>query len=751
MRTQVSSALILLIAMITSCMILSLRSKKRIALSVFAMLASLMPPVAGNLVVILSENRLLSVVGLYMYFLSMDFVMYALLLFTEQYCSLSGTWRKIRCLLVPILLADVLQLLCNPVFHHAFGIERLLVDGKPYYRMLPFIGQRFHRILDYGIFAAVLIAFFMKMTRSSRIYFEKYAVIFFTMVFTGFWETYYIFSRTPVDKSMIGFGVFGLLAFYFSLYYRPMRLLDSMLAKMVEEMPAAVFFFDAQGMCVWANDEGLQLAGIRDNNYEQAGEALENLFGRIEPPCRRTTGTGEAARIFELRQQAVADRNGITIGSCLNIRDDTLQQRELRKEKFNATHDSLTGIYNKEYLFTRVKERVQDHPPGSYCVAYLDINNFKLVNDVFGREFGDSVLCQVADSFRHNLPEGFLYGRLSGDTFGLCLPVDLFDEDYARYMLSDYKVSNGTLVHHLVMNQGVYVVTEPDLDVSAMFDRAHLALNTVKGDYKTCIAWYDEKMRRKILWSQEITSQLNDALENGEIRPYLQELVDAEGRLIGAEALVRWEHPVYGYLEPSRFVPVLEDNGLIAEVDRFMWRSACRILRHWNEMGHRNLFISVNISPKDFYFMDVVRELVKLTQEYGVTPSGIRTEITETVMMTDNEQRLLILNELKEKGFIVEMDDFGSGYSSLNMLKDMPVDVIKIDRLFLRQTLNDIRSQVILKNIIKLTEELNIGSLTEGVETREQYRMLSEMGCRMFQGYYFSKPLPEEEFEQRFL
>ena len=199
-------------------------------------------------------------------------------------------------------------------------------------------------------------------------------------------------------------------------------------------------------------------------------------------------------------------------------------------------------------------------------------------------------------------------------------------------------------------------------------------------------------------------------------------------------------------MPPGNFIPVFEKNGMIVEIDRFMWKSACEILSKWKSEGI-DMFVSVNISPKDFYFMDVTAEIKNLVKRFGVSPSKLRIEITETVMMDDAEKRMNILKEFRDDGFIVEMDDFGSGFSSLNMLKDMPVDVLKIDMNFLGKTTDDKRSQTILRNILKLTNDLEIASLTEGIETEEQYKILVEMGCKLFQGYFFAKPMSVEEFE----
>jgi EAL domain-containing protein (putative c-di-GMP-specific phosphodiesterase class I) len=231
------------------------------------------------------------------------------------------------------------------------------------------------------------------------------------------------------------------------------------------------------------------------------------------------------------------------------------------------------------------------------------------------------------------------------------------------------------------------------------------------------------------------------------VRPYLQPIVDSNGTIIGAEALIRWDHPKKGFLHPEAFIPTFEKNGMIADLDKYIWRSACEILSTWTgEKSH--LFISINISPKDFLFMDVFAEVNALIEEFKIEPSRLRIEITETVMMTEVENRMAILNRFRESGFIVEMDDFGSGYSSLNQLKDMPLDVLKIDMKFLSSSKNSQKAEIILRNVLKLSGDLGLSSLTEGVETEDQYNMLSQMGCNLFQGYFFAKPMTVDEFEK---
>ena len=244
--------------------------------------------------------------------------------------------------------------------------------------------------------------------------------------------------------------------------------------------------------------------------------------------------------------------------------------------------------------------------------------------------------------------------------------------------------------------------------------------------------------------------EFDRALEQGEFCMFLQPQIASDGRLLGAEALVRWQHPERGVVFPGDFIGVFEKTGLIYRLDRYMWELAADKLREWKEQGRENLYISVNISAKDFYYIDLYSELTGLTEKYGIAPKNLKLEITETVLMTEMQNQTELLERLRRYGFQIEIDDFGSGYSSLNMLKNIDVDVVKIDMGFLDKTERVERGTSILNSIILLIKNLGMGVITEGVETKEQVDSLMGMGCHMFQGYYFDKPMPIEVFEEKY-
>lgn len=748
---SVLSAVLILLLMASG--IIARYYPKSIGRSVAILNFSLFLPLAGSMMTDNTHEKITATVGCYMYFIGLNLVLLALMRFATEYCKNSGTGHKVPKFIYILLWADIAQLLLNPFTGHAFSMEEVDTPDGIFYRMIPYAGQIFHRIVDYGIFVAVLLVFIVMTFRMPSIYKERYSVIMYTLFFAGLWQTFCISSKIPVDHATIGFGIAGIIIFYFSLYYRPLKLLDRMLSDVVSEMPEeALFLFDPNGRCIWANSLGSQIAEVQKGNLEATENFLVKIFGESvknhgDWSDKTTVQSETELKYYTLESHSFTDEKDRLTGSYLRIRDVTREQQEVKKGIYEATHDRLTGLYTREYLYQSISEISQSFQERQYLIVFVDIKNFKIVNDVFGNEFGDYALQCIAEWVRRDMSEYCRYGRLVGDTFGICVPEEEFAPEEREKELSNFIIQKDNTTYQLLIHLGVYRVEPEDNDVSVMFDRAHLALSTIQDEYKTHIAYYNKEIREKILWNQNISSQLGEAIQTRAVRPYLQPIADREGHIVGAEALARWIHPEHGFMSPALFIPIFEKNGMIAEVDKHIWRCACEVLSEWQK-ENRNLFISVNISPKDFYFIDVISEIQSLVKEFQIPPEILRIEITETVMMTEAENRMQILEDFRKAGFIVEMDDFGSGYSSLNMLKDMPVDVLKIDMKFLSKTGDKDKAKTIVKNIIHLSEELGISALTEGVETKEQYQILSQMGCSLFQGYYFAKPLPVEEFEK---
>ncbi len=754
MRVGLSIVFSLLIVALLVCKVLTKRAKKAISPHVSFLLSGMIVPVLGNLIIILSSDHFFATAGYYIYFIGMDLAVYSIWRFAYAYCELGKPKRYANIIVHSLLTLDLVQYILNPFWGKSFSTEKILIENKVYFRLVPLIGQTYHRVICYGLFASTLIIFIVMTVKSAKVYRSKYSVILFSMAATGAVETYYIVSRHPFDMSMIGFGLLGLMVYYFAIVYRPLKVLDRLLASMASEMPEALFFFDVNGKCIWTNEPGRKLVGVLGDNYDNIKDNLNYLFEDIDFNSsgwikRVTRGYGEETQYLYMAMRSAADDKGNINGSYLSIRDITDEQLELKQEMYNATHDSLTGLYTKEYLFENIAQRLSQDTKSRYMVGYFELSNFKLINDVFGRQFGTIAIKQVAKYIQENSSPKSLYGRISSDSFGMLMNMDLFDQQKVQNILDGFIVKDENMEHHIVIHLGLCEVDpQGDIDVQILFDSARLATTSISNRDKAQIVYYDDKLRNEIIHDQLISNQVKNAIATRQIRPYLQPIVDSLGMIAGAEALVRWIHPEEGFMSPGQFIPLFERNGMIADVDKHMWRCACEILSEWKQRGIE-CFISINVSPKDFYCLDVVAELTGLVEEFDIDPAKLRVEITETTMIGNSFDMTKLISDLRNYGFIVEMDDFGSGYSSLNLLKDMPLDVIKIDMQFLKDSERNIKAGMIIKNIINMSDDLGIDTLTEGVETAKQFELLYDMGCKLYQGYYFSKPVPREDFEKQ--
>lgn len=409
-------------------------------------------------------------------------------------------------------------------------------------------------------------------------------------------------------------------------------------------------------------------------------------------------------------------------------------------------YDRLTGVYSKEYFYQQVRDILFRNPDVKYDILCSDIENFKLINDAFGMAAGDRLLRQVAKLCTQRLGDHGICGRLSADQFACLLE---HREDYANEMFtqSDSRINDDFGDQNVIMKYGIYTVEDREVSVEQMCDRALLAAHSIKGQYGKHFTLYDDKLRGTLLRRQAITDGMETALATGQFEVYLQPKYQIrDGQLAGAEALVRWNHPEWGLQPPGEFIPIFERNGFITKLDQYVWERACALLQEWDQKGYPRINISVNVSRMDIYNVNLADVLTGLVQKHGLSPSRLHLEITESAYTDTSRQLIDTLGSLRKLGFIIEMDDFGSGYSSLNMLTEMPVDVLKLDMKFIQTEITRPAGQGILRFIVDLARWMKLSVVAEGVETREQLERLQNDGCDYAQGYYFAKPMPVKNF-----
>lgn len=430
------------------------------------------------------------------------------------------------------------------------------------------------------------------------------------------------------------------------------------------------------------------------------------------------------------------------------INDVDAATRSIQALQYRAEYDTLTGVYNMQTFYDRASQLIRGHPERQYSILRMDIDRFKVINDLYGMEEGDRLLQSIAGILLENMSEHCVCGRLSGDIFCACVdysPAEI--EGFVRDMTQ--RLAAYPLTSKLVPSFGICRVDSPDTPINVLCDWASLALKTVKGNVLVYHAYYDETLRKRILDEKKIESEMHEALEQGQFRLYFQPKVFIPtSRIIGSEGLVRWVHPVEGLIPPDRFIPLFEKNGFILRLDEYVWEQACIRLRRWLDQGLSPTPVSVNVSRVHIHDTRLCEKLTKLIAKYRLPPHLLELELTESVFLDNDELLFNTIRTLQKHGFLFSLDDFGAGYSSLNMLKSLPIDIIKIDRGFLGEVVTTPRGKTVIRHTIAMARAMDMQIIAEGVETATQAAFLLDAGCTLAQGFHYSRPVPVADFER---
>ena len=412
--------------------------------------------------------------------------------------------------------------------------------------------------------------------------------------------------------------------------------------------------------------------------------------------------------------------------------------------------DPLTGLYHEAAFFEEVERFLQNTDEKTYCMLAIDVEHFRLYNQLHGWEEGDNLLRFIADMLRtYRIAQGGVIGYLGGDNFALVTEYNRETLDQLREGIrEEIRHKNNTTGYPPAY--GIYTIVDRGEPVSVMYHRATLALSYVIGNYTNRVKEYYPDMDGKAEEELRLLTEIQHGMDNDEFTFFIQPQCDiTKGKIVGGESLVRWIKPDQGMVPPGVFIPVLEKNGFIADLDRVVWAKVCKWLRECIDRGYKPVPISINVSRIDIFSLDVPKYLIALVEKYDITPDLLKIEITESAYAEDGESIVETVARLRDYGFIVMMDDFGSGYSSLNMLKSVPVDVLKMDMRFLEINENEEEKGVgILESVVNMARQMRIPIVVEGVETQVQENLLRKIGCCYTQGYLYYKPMSIAAFEK---
>ena len=427
----------------------------------------------------------------------------------------------------------------------------------------------------------------------------------------------------------------------------------------------------------------------------------------------------------------------------------TIELFEDRRIIRSTERDGLTGLYSKEYFFRYSEQFDIQHRDIAMDAIVVDINHFHILNERYGKSFCDDLLKRIGEKVRESILEtGGIVSRKEADTFLIYCPHRSDYEDMLDLFTVELGNEGGSSRVHVRM--GVYENADKNIEVERRFDRAKTAADMVHGSFTKAIGFYDEDLNDRELFAEQLIENFRNALEEKQFRVFFQPKYDISPHkpiLTSAEALVRWDHPVLGMVSPGKFIPLFESNGLIQQLDHFVWQETARQIREWKDRLGYAVPVSVNVSRVDLYEEDVVGTLLNIVESNGLQPNDLLLEVTESSYTENFSQIIGKVNELRKHGFRIEMDDFGTGYSSLNLISSLPIDAIKLDMGFIRDAFKEGGSTRMIEIIIDIAAFLNVPTIAEGVETEDQCKALRLMGCDIVQGYYFSKPLPADVFE----
>ena len=713
--------------------------------------------ISAEIAMLFAKDRQLAYYAFSFYYIA--FAWYAMMVF--RFSVVYSRHKELKLYKTPLFWITMIETIA--LVWGMFSERFFLITHAKWYGHIYWISRCFPIFYVYAAIigvalAAALIMLVVAAAKSARIYRLKFVSIIVVLSVMAICCLISQLNRQPMLVQVIPLALCELIIIYMAVYYAPRKLNQRAMRFVADKLNDGIVLYDDEHQLQLVTEGYREAFGItniqalaNEKTYWRKMFSEANEENAWNGSVKSVVRDGEKF-YYEIQHLALNEDNKI-IGTVYWIRNVTEAIENYRSMVRRANFDEITGIYNEAYFHESAKKVLEDNPDTTFVMTCSSIEKHRIFKELFGRQKFDEYLIKTAETLKKGLSNfpNCRYGKIGESDFYVMMPKDLFIPDQLTDSIESVAKSFSTNNYHLNIKAGVYEIKETSYNMLAICNKASMACDAIRGDYGKKIMWFDEKTQSEFMKKERYNAELSDAIENGDIQIYLQPQIDINGKLIGAEALARWIHKEDGFISPAQFIPHFEENGRITELDICIWRQACAKLKEWKSIGRDDLHISVNISPKDLYALDIYEFHVNLVKEYGINAKNLKLEITESAIINDLKQHIVLVERLQEAGFEVEMDDFGSAYSSFNMLKDICVDALKIDMKFLGETENEERSNEILKSIVDLSKKLGMKTIAEGVETEQQLQFLRSVNCDIYQGYYFAKPMSIADFEAKYL
>lgn len=523
------------------------------------------------------------------------------------------------------------------------------------------------------------------------------------------------------------------------------------LSAITESINDVIFCYDSSENLIYANSAAKNVFKKSNDNLENFAKEFRQNFLKNRPSelSLKLDNGEERYYITEYKDFFISNSN---IGSYLRLQDKTKETLESRRKNYIATHDLLTGLFNRSGFFKKMQEALYQNTFKNPILICTNIKDFKLINTIYSEQIGDSVLQNQTEVMKR-LPghKKSIIGRIADDKFAILMEKQDFDKDIFEEVFNEVSCIIEKTLYNIQIVAGIYEIYDKKDTIQSIYDKAKISLDAIKDSDNQIFSFYNPSMMEKMLKEKDIVNDFEKSLNEKQFSIQLQPVIDKEGNVLGAESVVRWNNPKYEDLAPSSFLDVLERTSLIYKLDVYVWELVAKKLHEWKERGFSDRFISVNVSSKDKFFIDIIKTFSELIKKYDISPQNFKVEIRETAMLENPEKTIAIFSQLKKLGIKVYIDNFGTGFSSLNVLKDFIADGIKMDTSFLSESKVSGKNKIILQTMISMSSDLGMEFIAKGVESENQMLALSKMDCKLFQGFYFSKPLPVKTYEAKYL
>ncbi len=691
-----------------------------------------------------------------LYFACTDWLCFFMMLYVYVYIGRKRRLKGIIYSLAPLVVIDTVSLIINVRTQHSFNLEWTKALSNGFYWSCTF--KRLHYVhlgLCYIMVLTTIIRLGEKAVKAPYSYKKNFFGILAAFLVVIVVNIFCYVHNLPVDFSVLLYPLLAAFIYCFALYSIPYHLLRQSLSNVNENINDAILYFNINKDCIYKNTKAEGLFSVNGQFSENMAIELFLKHKGCAPkenarhPVEYFYVNG-AERQFEIECENIF--YGYShIGSYLKLTDKTDEIEKFLEQKFLTIHDGLTGAYNREHFFELCDKRIKKSPGEKNLMMATNIRQFKLLNEIFGEETGDQILIRMVTTAKTFTLHDSLIGRIGDDRFALFCKKEFFKESLINVFLDSAQEVLGNSMYKINLCVGICETQGTEESAQVLYDKAQLSIKKLGDDYQKHFAYYDSDLMDELLREKQIVTEFESALKSGQIHMYLQPIMDSQERVTGCEALARWNNPDHGLLLPEVFIPVLERTGLIHKLDTYIWEEAAKKLSQWRKEGEENIEIFVNVSSKDIFYIDIADSFKQLLLKYEFDPKNLKIEFTESALPNNLKDAVTLFEKLKKMGFCIGIDDFGHGYSSLNFLKDINADFLKMDMVLLQKTENEKRAKIILSFISQISHALGMHLISEGVETAGQFAFLTQLGCPYFQGFYFSQPFTVDEFEDRYL